>query len=415
MNHTIPTPWFFRLLLVAGVCLVGDLLSASAAAAHAQNLPTVGQAKPGAGYKGPGFVLVNIKRSPPDRPVHDTGKGKQPDGSTSTTRYDVDTQAGDSSYAGTYKDVFTIVDKVTGQSRDATTEKQSSVSWTPPPAVVPPGYVYQPQPKLSGYVKGSGALIHQPGLEPDPTAAWFSVTESWGQPDSRLNELSLSYGPNGIKTWINKPLAFPDMKRIQEALDPWGHWQIDMDVGANLTFGNLDVDYVYEYRPEVTIASAPPLPQEPPEPPQKPGAPPRAKPAPSPANVSSPEIAPKPPAPPAAVSKPPATTAPKPSTAGRGFEVYNLGDGVNILQSADKPRGTSSVEGGKLIYQEAGKTVFSVGRAEITEIDANSLLGYNTGTFHVILKSGKTYNFAPASLDITDGQRMLEHLKQALR
>jgi hypothetical protein len=73
-----------------------------------------------------------------------------------------------------------------------------------------------------------------------------------------------------------------------------------------------------------------------------------------------------------------------------------------------------SVAGGKLKYQEAGKTVFIVGRGEITEIDANTVLGYDTGTFHVILKSGKTYNFAPASLSVTDGQKMLESIKQAL-
>jgi hypothetical protein len=42
------------------------------------------------------------------------------------------------------------------------------------------------------------------------------------------------------------------------------------------------------------------------------------------------------------------------------------------------------------------------------------VLGYDTGTFHVILKSGKTYNFAPASLSVTDGQKMLESIKQAL-
>jgi acyl dehydratase len=43
-----------------------------------------------------------------------------------------------------------------------------------------------------------------------------------------------------------------------------------------------------------------------------------------------------------------------------------------------------------------------VTRAEVKEITANAVLGYNTGTFHVILKSGKSYNFALTSLDITD-------------
>jgi hypothetical protein len=86
---------------------------------------------------------------------------------------------------------------------------------------------------------------------------------------------------------------------------------------------------------------------------------------------------------------------------------------MNILQSANKPRGILSIGGSRLKYQEAGKPVFSVGRTEIKEIDANTLLGYNTGTFHVILKSGKTYNFAPASLSVADGQKMLESMKHA--
>jgi hypothetical protein len=302
------------------------------------------------------------------------------------------------------------VDKATGESRvDSSDEIEGSVSWTPPPAVVPPGYVYHPQPKLSGYAKVIG-----PYPEYDLRSAYFYVLESW-VPRSNFMQLALSYNPDGMKTEISKPLVFPDLKNIQEQLSPSGTWEIKLEVNASLmNHGGLDVVYVYEYRPEVTLASALPVAPEPSKPPQKPSAPPRAKPAPPPANVSTPEVTPKPPAPPAAQPKLTAAATTKPSTAGQHFEVYNLGDGVNIFQSADKPRGTLSVEEGKLKYQEAGKTVFSVGRAEITEINANSLLEYNTGTFHVALKSGKTYNFAPASLNIADGQKMLESIKHAL-
>lgn len=140
---------------------------------------------------------------------------------------------------------------------------------------------------------------------------------------------------------------------------------------------------------------------------------------PAPARASTPEITPKPPAPPvapAAAAKPkgPSATTPRTAMAERRFDVYNLGDGVNILQSANKPKGTLSVSGGKLKYQEAGNTVFSGGREEIKEIDANSVLGYSTGTFHIILKSGQTYNFAPASLMIADGDKMLNEIKHAM-
>ena len=88
---------------------------------------------------------------------------------------------------------------------------------------------------------------------------------------------------------------------------------------------------------------------------------------------------------------------------------------MNILQNPNKPKGTLSVVRGKLRYEEAGKEVFSLAPSDIKELDANSVLGYSTGTIHVILKSGTTYNFAPASLSVTDGQKMLDSLKGALR
>jgi hypothetical protein len=388
---------------------------------------------------------VNIKRSPLEAPWHDTTTGKDSKGNPQTGSRSADYKAGDSSFWGTYKEVDTVVDKTTGESRvDFSEEVEGSVSWTPPPEVVPPGYVYHPEPKLSGYAKIIG-----PYPEYDLTSAHFSTGVDWVPPGRDL--LGLSHYPNGIKTWINKPLVFPDLKKVHELLGLSGTWAGELYVYAALGTGHGDllVKYEYEYRPEVTVASAPPLPQEPPKPPQKPVTPTRPKTAPAPASVSTPEVTPQPPvrpvaptrtepAPtPASVStpevtpkpperptpptpiakpKPPVATTPpqKSSSAEQRFEVYNLGEGMNILQSADKPRGTLNVGGGKLRYQEAGKSVFAVGRGEITEIDANTVLGYDTGTFHVILKSGKTYNFAPASLSVADGQKMLESIKHAL-
>ena len=120
-----------------------------------------------------------------------------------------------------------------------------------------------------------------------------------------------------------------------------------------------------------------------------------------------------------APAKPAKTTVPATTEVSGGavskYEVFNLGEGVSILQNPNKLKGVLSVVGGKLRYEEAGKEVFSVAPSEIKEIDANSVLGYNTGTIHVILNSGPTYNFAPASLSITDGQKILEGLKGALR
>jgi hypothetical protein len=407
MKYTFYTHGIFRMLLIAAFCLAGSFPSTPTAAAPPQGSKMDGQARASAGYKGPGFVLVKVDRAPLLPSMHDAGHETDPQGNLATTRWDSDNQAGDSSYTGTFKVVDTVVEKNTGNSQVFTVEKEGSVSWTPPPAVAPPGFVYQPQPKFSGTAKTIGART-EISSEPDLEIAGFDVTDSWA-PDNRLCEVQLAYGPNGIKTWANKPVVFPDLKKIQEVQEQGYPFLINIAVGATRPDGvRQAVVYVYEARPEVTLASTLSPPQVLPKPPEKPVAPPRAVPAPTPARVSTPEITPKPPA-------PPVPSTPKPSSAEQHFEVYNLGDAMNILQSADKPRGTLSADAGKLKYQEAGKTVFSASRAEITEIDANTVLGYDTGTFHVILKSGKTYNFAPASLNVADGQKMRESIKHALR
>ncbi len=96
------------------------------------------------------------------------------------------------------------------------------------------------------------------------------------------------------------------------------------------------------------------------------------------------------------------------------FEVFNLGDVSSILQSVNKPKGALIVGGGKLRYEENGKEVFSAGTHDVQEIDANVFFGVHTGTFHVILNSGKRFNFAPTSLRPADGDTLVNTLRQAL-
>jgi hypothetical protein len=101
---------------------------------------------------------------------------------------------------------------------------------------------------------------------------------------------------------------------------------------------------------------------------------------------------------------------------GHHFEVYTLGALGAILKSpGGAPRGTLTLTKAKLTYTESEKRVFSVRRSEIREIEPNTLLGLNTGTFHVILNSGKAYNFIAASLRPADGQSIVDALHRWLR
>jgi len=102
------------------------------------------------------------------------------------------------------------------------------------------------------------------------------------------------------------------------------------------------------------------------------------------------------------------------SSAGQRFDVYNLGDVAGLIQSHNKTKGTLIVMGRKLTYEESGKEVFSTPLSEIKEVDANVFLGLNTGTFHIILTSGKTYNFIAASLRSADSQSIVDSLRKAI-
>jgi len=120
-------------------------------------------------------------------------------------------------------------------------------------------------------------------------------------------------------------------------------------------------------------------------------------------------------------SEPGATTQAETAAAGESapeslrFDVLNLGEGIDIFQNVNKPRGTLTVEGGKVKYEEAGEEVFSVAPGDIKEVDVNTVLGVNTGTFHVTLESGKTFNFVPASLRPAETPSIIEALRGALK
>jgi hypothetical protein len=102
------------------------------------------------------------------------------------------------------------------------------------------------------------------------------------------------------------------------------------------------------------------------------------------------------------------------SAASQRFEVYNLGDVASILQTRNKTKGTLIITGAKLTYEESGKEAFSTSLADIKEVGANVILGLNTGTFHIKLTSGKTYNFIAGSLRPADTQSIVESLSKAI-
>ena len=109
------------------------------------------------------------------------------------------------------------------------------------------------------------------------------------------------------------------------------------------------------------------------------------------------------------------TTTAKRVTAQESFDVFNLGEGISILQNPTKSKGTLELSAGKLAYSEEGKEVFSVPVGDIKEVDANVVFGVNTGTFHVILSSGKTYNFMAGSLRPADSQGIIDSLRKAMQ
>ena len=89
--------------------------------------------------------------------------------------------------------------------------------------------------------------------------------------------------------------------------------------------------------------------------------------------------------------------------------------GAILKSPGNAAKGTLALAGGKLTYTDEDKRVFSARRSEIREVEPNVLLGVNTGTFHVILNSGKTYNFIAGSFRPADAESIVNSLQHWLR
>ncbi len=109
------------------------------------------------------------------------------------------------------------------------------------------------------------------------------------------------------------------------------------------------------------------------------------------------------------------TTATAASAVTKTFKVIDLGDAMSVLRNPSKPKGVLTLAGGKLTYQEGGKDVFTAGPGDVKEVAPNIIFGINTDTFHIILKSGKTYNFVAASLMPSETSSIITTLQHAFQ
>lgn len=133
------------------------------------------------------------------------------------------------------------------------------------------------------------------------------------------------------------------------------------------------------------------------------------------AAAASGSTSPSAPAAPATPSTPAAKSEEKGAAESTQFEVISLADVAGIFQKGNRPKGTLTLSGSKLRYEESGKEVFAVTTADIKEVAANTFLGVNTGTFHVILNSGQTYNFIATSLRPADSQSIIDALRKVMK
>jgi len=102
------------------------------------------------------------------------------------------------------------------------------------------------------------------------------------------------------------------------------------------------------------------------------------------------------------------------SSVGQRFDVYNLGDVASLLQSHNKTKGTLILTAQKLTFEESGQEVFSTPLSEIKEVETNIVFGLDTGTFHINLTSGKTYNFIAVSLRPAESHSIVDSLRKAI-
>jgi len=109
------------------------------------------------------------------------------------------------------------------------------------------------------------------------------------------------------------------------------------------------------------------------------------------------------------------TPTPAAPAAEQKFSVFNLGSAISIIQSAGKSKGALVISGGKLKCEEGDKEVFSTPLADIKEVEENSIFGVKSGTFHIILSNGKSYNFIASSLKSGDTLAIVTALQAAIK
>lgn len=103
------------------------------------------------------------------------------------------------------------------------------------------------------------------------------------------------------------------------------------------------------------------------------------------------------------------------AAADQSFTVFSLSSAIAILKSTGKAKGSLVISGKNLKYEEGSNEVFSIPFSDIKEIEANVVFGVSSGTFHIFLNSGKTYNFIATSLKPGDTQSIVTSLQAALK
>jgi hypothetical protein len=94
------------------------------------------------------------------------------------------------------------------------------------------------------------------------------------------------------------------------------------------------------------------------------------------------------------------------------FEVIHI-KGKNIL-TPSKIKGILTWSKGKLRLEESGQEIFALTPADIKEIDMNLVLGVSANSLHIILNSGKKYDFWAASLKPAETKSIADTLKRAV-
>jgi hypothetical protein len=125
------------------------------------------------------------------------------------------------------------------------------------------------------------------------------------------------------------------------------------------------------------------------------------------------EVASKAPSAPTTPAAPAAPVVTKSAETQR-YAAYHFGNPMEALQAHGKIKGALVVSPGKLRYEEGPKILFDVPLSDIKEIETVTIGGLHLGTFHIILKSGKTYTFAPGSLRPSDSQAIVDGLRRLL-